>query len=133
MLAPGVLLSVPASAHTSVEAVVAHVGERDAGNVAPVNLRLLNTGDMARTVSLPESVEAQLTTGNRKHSIWVIRDPATPVSLAVAPRTRYSLLAAAIAEGDIFAIPAWGDQRIALARHEHPGTNTVQLQISALR
>lgn len=115
-----VFCPAPAAAQTGVEILVAHVGERNGSDAAAVDLRLLNAGDMARTVSLPDRVEAQLTTGDQKHGVWLTRDPATPASLTVVPggfaAARYSLSAAAIAGGGILAIPAWGDQRIALAR-----------------
>lgn len=113
------LVSAPASAQTGVEILVSHVGDQDASGFAPVDLRLLNAGDKAKTVVLPDRVEARLTQANGTCSLWLERDTATPASLIVASggfvAARYHISSPMIAEGGTLSIPAWSDQRIALA------------------
>jgi hypothetical protein len=122
------LVSVPASAQTGFEILVSHVGEQDASGSATVDLRLLNAEDKARIVTLPDRVEARLTHGKDDRTIWLERDTATPASFTVAPHgflaARYRMPTSTIGDGGALSIPAWSDQRIALARTAAPRSSS---------
>lgn len=129
------LVSVPASAQTGFEILVSHVGEQDASGSATVDLRLLNAEDKARIVTLPDRVEARLTHGKDDRTIWLERDTATPASFTVAPHgflaARYRMPTSTIGDGGALSIPAWSDQRIALARTAAPAVPARSVALAA--
>ena len=111
-------ISVPAGAQTPVEVVVSHVGNQLADGTMLVEIRVLNAGEHAQNVALPEQIAAQLLVGDDTQTIWLDRAAQTPASITVAAHgfasAQYHIKMPQIGKTAILSVPAWSNQHLAI-------------------
>lgn len=121
MGAAAVCAGTAAHAATPVEILVSDVGQQDQDGVVLVELRLLNGDGAARTIPLPDRIEARIDrAGAPPTTVWLHRRADVPPALIVPPggfgRAAYRLpdLSGELG-GAMLSIPAWDVRPVAVA------------------
>lgn len=109
-------------AFAAVEILVSEARLADDAGAVQVDLRLLNGDDQARTVALPDRIEAHVARGGAVATVWLERQPGVAPSATIAAgafvRAHYQFPArpGLDLDGATLSIPAWGTQSIAISR-----------------
>lgn len=112
--------AVPAHALPALEVVISEVGQRDADDMIGVELRLLNDGEEARVVPLPDQIQAIVEAEGTSRTTRMERAPGVPSRLTVQAggfaRARYRFRVPVDWPMDraMLSVPRWHTQRIAM-------------------
>lgn len=107
-------------ADPGVEILLRGVGV-DAERGAPlVELRILNSGDSSKSVTLPDRIEARIASGEGERTITLTRTADTPPSVTVPAEAfaeaSYHVPDSEAWQNALLSIPAWSQQSVPLTR-----------------
>ena len=112
--APGIALAAP-----DIEILLRGITVKEEHDTL-VELRVLNPGDVTKSISLPDRVEARIDNGRDKETIFLTRTADTPASISVAAHgfaaASYHLPSGVAGRDVVLSIPAWSSQTVSVIR-----------------